>query len=1087
MTNATIVFLVFLGATSITLRAQSGAVRSSGQPIPGATVTAKPINSQQGTQTFSTTTDENGRYSFSSLSPGTWTIEVQMFGFESAKRDVDFSASAKSADFNLQLQPSPFAERLARFRGSGAQGQADTQLQAQLNEPQPQAIPAPTAQSSNESFLVSGSLSSGLSPTAMPDSGPGIDVRPQDRFGASGEGGAFPGASSSSGGGAAPGFGGGGGMGGGPGGMGGGPGMGGRGPGMGGPRGGNRGQFTARQFGNRRAQNAIRGMAFFNLSNSALNAKPFSVTGQDVEQPAYAQSRFGFLVGGPLVIPKLMKDPSTFFFLSYFGTRARNPFTAVATVPTELERQGNFSQSIQSGGPVSIYDPVTGQPFANNIIPANRISPIAQSLLSYIPHPNQPGLVNNYQLITSVPQNTDNFGLRLQRNLTTKDRLALSLNFQRRDSETSQTYGFLDEGNGSGANVNLQWTRTLTANIINNARIQFNRNRNETTPFFANGPNVAAQLGIQGTSTDPINYGPPNISFTNFGSLNDASPILTRNQSQSISESISISRGLHNFTFGFDYRRNDLNTRTDQNGRGTLSFNGLLTSAFDANGQPLSGTGFDMADFLLGLPQSTSIRYGSSSTYFLQDAYDGYAQDDWRIHPNFSLTLGIRYEYTTPLREKYGHMANLDIAPGFTGVAVVLPGQTGPYTGNFSDALINPDRNNFSPRIGLAWKIPGKKTLLVRAGYGIYYNEQAYNSFITRLSAQPPFAVSNTLNTSLTDLLTIAEGFATIPSNKEITNTYAVDRYYRTPYAQTWNFSIQRELPKGFFVEAGYIGTKGTRLDIQRSPNRAAPGDPLTAEERRQIGNAVGFIFDSSDGNSIYHALQLRAMQRFRRGISMRATYTWSKSIDNSSTFGGAGNTVAQNDQNISAERGLSSFDRRHSFDMNWVLTSPVGSGTSTIPADSWQGRLLKDWTLSGTITAQTGTPLTARVLGNIADAAGTGVVGSGRADATGLPLLTGAGFFNSAAFTVPLSGEFGNAGRNTIPGPGSVTLNVGFGRAFQLDDSRRRLEFRVEADNVLNHVNYTTLNTVVNATNFGLPTAAAQMRNISAMVRFRF
>jgi trimeric autotransporter adhesin len=213
--------------------------------------------------------------------------------------------------------------------------------------------------------------------------------------------------------------------------------------------------------------------------------------------------------------------------------------------------------------------------------------------------------------------------------------------------------------------------------------------------------------------------------------------------------------------------------------------------------------------------------------------------------------------------------------------------------------------------------------------------------------------------------------------------------------------------------------------------------------------------------------------------MSFRATYTFSKSIDDASTFAG---TVAQDFRDIAAERGLSSFDRRHVFDANWVFTSRFRNNETTLLA-----KLLKQWTLTGSITAETGVPLTARVLGNQSNIAGSGNVGSGRASSTGQDLSSGAGFFNLAAFTAPIAGQYGNAGRNTIPGPGMFSLNAGFGRSFQFGESRRRLEFRAEATNLLNQVNYTSFNTVVNATNYGLPVAAGNMRQLSAVIRFRF
>jgi len=1060
-------FWLSLATLCVSLHAQSGFVKSGNQAIPGATVTAT-----QGEKQFVTTTDQDGRYAFSQLGEGPWTVEVQMFGFEPVKKPVDY-AKSPAADFSLKLRESPVAARLAQSAGNRANGQnqLESQIQSEVSANQPQP-PSAGTQNGNEAFLISGSLSQGLSQNATADSGP-----PQFQSGGTRD----PFASQNP---NAPGFGGAG-----PGGFGGpgGGGFGGGGPGgrSGRDGGGQRGARNQqpRQFGNRRQPNGIHGMVFFNLTNSALNAKPFSITGLDVPQPAYAQSRFGFVAGGPLVIPKLVKDPSTTFFISYFGTRARNPQTEVATVPTELERQGNFSQSVQSNGPVQLYDPSTHQPFAGNIIPASLLNPISQKLLGYFPFPNQPGFVNNYELFASIPQNSDNASLRIQRNITKADRLSFRINGQRRDGDAIQTYGFLDTNSGYGLNTNVGWTRNISPRIVSNAQVTFNRNVSQTTPFFANGIDVAAEVGIQGTSSNPLNFGPPNLNFTNFGALSDATPVLTRNQSQSGSESVIWSRGAHTLTWGAQFTRSDLNTQTDQNGRGTFNFTGLATSALTPQGLPVAGTGFDFADYLLGLPQSSSIRYGDSSTYFRQNVWAGYFVDDWKVRPSLTLNLGVRYEYFSPLTEKYGHMANLDIAPGYTAVAVVTPGETGPYSGTFPAGLINPDYKNFSPRLGLAWKVPHiKRSTIVHAGYGIYYNGQAYIPFGLRLAQQPPFAVSNSVNTSPQDVLTLATGFLAV-TPQDVTNTYAIDKNYRTPYAQTWNILIQHDLGKGFFVELGYLGTEGTRLDVQTLPNEGPGG----LGNRNQLGNAVGFTYDQSIGDSIYHAAQVRVTRRFNRGISMQAFYSFSKSIDDSSSFGGAGNTVAQNWLDLAAERGLSSFDRRHSFDMNWVWTSPVGNPTSRISGNGLAGRLLRDWQLSGSITAQSGTPLTARVLGNSAKLAQTGGIGSGRAEATGLDLASATGFFNLAAFAIPPSGEFGDAGRNTIPGPSLVSLNAAFGRSFQFGESRRRLELRLEGANVLNQVNYTNINTVVNATNYGLPISASSMRSVTAVLRFRF
>jgi hypothetical protein len=1023
-----------------------------------------------------------------------------MFGFQPARRELEVAGAAPPIEWNLELKPPPASIARAGRQASGFQRLAPAELSNVENQiaaalaASTQRTPAgETAVDVNEAFLVSGSLSRGLQAPAGPDEmiwqarngGAGPNAAGVPFGGGPPQAPGFPGGPGGPGGGfgrrGPGGFGG-------PGGPPGGPGLGrtGGGPRPGGPmppwmaeRG--VGVFGNRRFGNR---GDFRGALFFNLDNSALDAKPYSLTGQPIEKPSYAQARFGVAAGGALRIPKLIHRENAFFFVNYFGARSRNPYSAFATVPSLEERAGDFSSSgVQ--GPVTIYDPLSGEPFPGNRLPASRINPAAQGLLAFIPRPNLPGRVQNYRIVTSVSQNTDNFGVRLMDTVRRQDRLSFRLNAQTRNADSAQLFGFRDRLTGLGLNAEIGWTHSFGSRLLHNLRYNFSRNRSETVPFFAYGRDVAGELGIRGPSRDPINFGPPNLTFTNFGDLTDASPLLSRNQTSAASDALTLVQGPHNVSFGGEFRRSQLNTRTDQNARGTLVFTGLATSLLDEHGRPVAGTGFDFADFQLGLPQSSSIRFGSSSNYFRASAISLFVQDDWRLRANLSLNVGLRYEYFTPYREKYNRMANLDVAPGFTAVAVVTPETSGPYSGAFPPGLIDPDRNNFSPRLGLAWRPWPGRTFQVRAGYGVFYNGSVYSQFPGRLASQPPFASTATLNTSLTRVLTIEDAFAPGPS-KTITNTYAVDRHYRVPYAQTWNFSIQQELPRSWVLEVGYLGTKGTRLDVQRLPNRAAPGSPLTAEERRQIGNAVGFTFESAEGNSIYHAGQARLTRRFRRGLSLNALYTFSKSIDNASTFGGAGAVVAQNDRDLRAERGLSSFDQRHTLTLYYVLGTGFGAGA---PRFGHHGlaRLLDHWTLSGGLTASSGTPLTARVLGNLADTGGTGALGSGRADATGAPVHDGGRFFNLAAFTLPPPARFGNAGRNTIPGPAQLALNASLARTIPLGEGRRRMELRLDGANVTNHVSFTRLGTVVNASDYGLPTATAPMRSLTAGLRFNF
>ncbi len=451
----------------------------------------------------------------------------------------------------------------------------------------------------------------------------------------------------------------------------------------------------------------------------------------------------------------------------------------------------------------------------------------------------------------------------------------------------------------------------------------FSRNTSTVTPFFADKENIEGALGINGTLQTPLDYGPPSLSFTNFGGLTDSAPSRTVAQTTNFTDTLNyVFRRRHNFQFGFLYRRLQQNTSNYQNARGAFSFSGLLTSELNAQGQPVPGTGFDLADFLLGLPQSTSLRYGLDNDYYRDWATGGYAQDDWRPTRRLSFNLGLRYEYFAPYTELYNHLANLLLNPEMTAVTVVTPGQT---SANLPNSLVRPDTHAFSPRLGFAWRPGTRRDLVIRGGYSIFYSGSVYSQIASQLGAQPPFANNVSLSTSPANLLTLQNGFPIIPS-QNILNTFAVDPNFKLPYAQTWSLAIQDALPHGFLVETEYIGTKGTDLGIVEQPNRPEAGSSvLNAQEELRIPDATSFSYETSQGNSIFHAGQLRLTRRFSTGISGNLLYTYSKSIDDVSSFSGIGGTTVQFIDNLRLERGLSTFDQRHRLQGTFLLSSPVG------------------------------------------------------------------------------------------------------------------------------------------------------------------
>jgi hypothetical protein len=307
-------------------------------------------------------------------------------------------------------------------------------------------------------------------------------------------------------------------------------------------------------------------------------------------------------------------------------------------------------------------------------------------------------------------------------------------------------------------------------------------------------------------------------------------------------------------------------------------------------------------------------------------------------------------------------------------------------------------------------------------------------------------------------------------------------------YAQIWNFSIETPLLRNLIFETTYTGTKGTGLDLLRSPNRAQPGTDLI----RRIPNAAAFTYDQSGASSIYHALRVRLQKRMGRGIMAGGTYTFGKSLDNASSIGGGAQIVVQDDTNFAAERGRSSFDIRHQFRSNYNWELPFGERRKWLSSGK-AAAFFGNWSINGSVTMNSGSPYTARMLGTASNNSGTGNNFSERPDAVSDPALgrdvrTPLRFFNVAAFALPPAGRFGNASRNTITGPGTVSVEASIGKSIRLGrDRQRRLDLRWEVSNLLNHPNYTGLNTVINSINAGRVQGARAMRTMDFQARFNF
>jgi hypothetical protein len=555
---------------------------------------------------------------------------------------------------------------------------------------------------------------------------------------------------------------------------------------------------------------------------------------------------------------------------------------------------------------------------------------------------------------------------------------------------------------------------------------------------------------------------------------------------------MSWSHSPHTFQWGADFRRQDLDAISESNPRGSFGFTGLATQAPSTNGVPVAGTGSDFADFLLGIPDSSAIAFGNADKYLRTWSTDLWMKDDWRLSPSFTVSAQMRWDYGSPATEKYGRLVELNVAPNFSSASPVcsstaeLPGgstcQSASAAG-LPTSLMRPDKHEFEPQLAIAWRPLPASSLVIRAGYSLAYNTSNYAGYANLLAQQSPFSKSLSVTNSAADPLTLANGFNASPN--VTTDQYAFDPNYRVGYAQSWNVQINRDLPGAMVIQLQYQGIKGTRAQQSFLPNTypAGASNPCPS-------CPVGFYYITSNGNSTREQAQMQLRRRLRSGFTATTTYTFSKSLDDASILGGGGNvgSAAQNWLDLSGERGLSSFDQRHNLQAQLQYSTGVGVAGGTL-LGGWRGLIVKDWTVVTNITVGSGLPLTPSCSGCIIST--TGITGPVRPEYVGGDIYSTVPgrFLNRNAYIAPLSAEWGDAGRNSITGPGQFSMNGSMARTFRVGD-RNNLDVRFDSTNILNHVVFGSWNTAFIPSGigqFGIAQSPNNMRMIKATIRFRF
>ena len=1061
-----------------------GQVKSGVTPLPGVTITA--IHTLTGKR-YTTVTDARGIYAMRIPKYGRYIVRVELSAFAAETKEVLLNAANRqqTLDYTMELASRSRQSDLGRaggvpnaaaMRALGTLAELGGAESATLDNGQSGVSLTGAAQSSDiatESVAIQGQTGT-VNPFAEIDQSQLQqrlqDMRSQNDLSRS-------------------------------------PGQGGRGGGFRGGRGG--GGSGMAGFFRRFNPTQPHGSIFYQGENSALDAVPFSVTGAPIVQPPYNDNTAGIVFIGPPQIPHLLKpSTSNFVFLTAILTRNSTPFNQYAMVPTLAERSGDFSNYTGSGATlVPIYNPATGQQFPGNIVP--NINPQAKALLQYIPVPNQPGL-QNFQYLTTAQTNQTRIGARFVHNFGSAggggalpalirtfmgdtshgltQNVNANFNFSHAASDLLNVFPQL-----GGASQTYQYSLNLGYVIgyhrwTNNATLNFNRSNAQIGNFFTNKTDVASQAGIQGLGADPFNYGVPNIVFSQFQGVSEQAPKFTLNQTIAFQDTASWTGHTHNVRFGGDYRRIRLDVQGGTDVTGSFYFTGFATSRPGSTGAGTQhASGADFADFLLGLPQEAALQQGVGKFYYDGDVFDLFLQDDWHVRGNLTLNYGLRYEYFAPYTEQHDRLTNLAFTPDLTQLQVVFPNTTSTINGKYPASVINPDRKDFAPRIGFAWR--AVKQVVVRGGYGINYNTGQYAAVVQDLSYQPPFAntITNIVPAQSVPSLTLGTALTSGTSSSGITNNFAFNKNYLLGYVQVWNFDVQDTLPLNIVLNVDYNGAKGTHLDLVDAPNRQLTGLLNPAYP--------SFNYEDSIAFSTYNALVLRANKRLQHGISMGATYTYSHAIDDASSIGQSTAVVAQNQQDILAEEGNSSFDIRHQVTGQWLYELPFGPNIRYFTGDSWWGHALSNLSISGTFDFATGVPLSPHYQASSSDVA-RGSAGSERPNRVpGSSLTAGGGslrrWFNVGAFTAPINPvtgapEYGNASRNSIPGPGTVAVDMSLSKTIHFGGTRS-LELRGTANNVFNTVQYGTVDSYIGTPTQGQVTSAASMRQILLLARFRY
>ena len=860
--------------------------------------------------------------------------------------------------------------------------------------------------------------------------------------------------------------------------------------------------------------NELHGSLYEFLRNDAMDARSFfAATVEPLKR-----NQFGGTAGGPVIIPKLYNGKDkTFWFFAYEGLRLRQATNEIASVPTAQMRTGNLSQlSSQLYDPQSTHpDPNNAgaylrTPFAGNIIPSNRIDPVARFFLdpSWLPLPNLPGVTNNLAQEISVPTNSNQFTTKIDQRFGSNNSLMA------RYSQTHEFDGSIGPYHGlnqydpganpktpTGYNSVLDFTHIFGPRDLVDARFSFSRAHTLfTTPNYGT-TDFTTQLGIQGFGPGVSDIYPsyPAMSISGYTGLPQGFLLNYISNDFEYSANYTMVRGRHTFKMGETFREWQQNLTTSGQGSGAFSFSGAYTN----NPSSPSQTGAGLADFILGVPASGSRYIPPGWFYQRIRSQWSYFNDDWKVSSKLTVNLGVRYEINWPTTEKNGQFATFDPAARSGQGAIVVPNLKSvspPYVQSsvplswpvYSQVSVFADQvginakylrkvgyNHFAPRVGFAYQLDPKT--VIRAGYGLFYvpldgnRESEFESapFLVRESGilNDPFLPTHSTQTLFPQGSSFSQ-FASIYGHDPSAANFG--------YSQQWNFSVQRQLPGEFSFDAAYVGAKGTKLQTGRAINAPVPG-PGAVQPRRPYPEFGVIAWDEQSANSSYNSLQAKLERRFSKGLSALASFTWSKNIDDDSD-----DTEGYYDPyNTRLNRGLSSFDIPLSFTLGLVYEMPWFQHSSSGLVRTLAG----GWTLGSIVTLHSGLPYTPLYSG---DPSNTGT--ASRADIiagcdTSLANPSPQEWFNTACFNAPPGPPVyrrGNSGRNILRGDAYKNFDISLYKNFAFTE-QRKVELRFEGFNVFNQHSFGFPDPTINSPSFGQITTSSPGRILQVAAKFYF